>query len=142
MTAGGFFKAIGKAVANGVRSSVTRVKNLFGKNKNKYSTRTKSRTMTRKNNAKPANAPPANAPKPPNAPPANAPKPPNAPPANAPKPANAPPMNAPKPANAPPMNAPKPANVATAVGGKKMRASNLGKLMFYKPKRKATRRRR
>jgi len=138
MTAGGFFKAMGKAVANGVRSSVTRVKNLFGKNKNKYSTRTK----TRKNNTKPANAPPANAPKPPNAPPANAPKPPNAPPANAPKPANAPPMNAPKPANAPPMNAPKPANVATAVGGKKMRASNLGKLMFYKPKRKATRRRR
>ena len=129
MTAGGFFKAIGKAVANGVRSSVTRVKNLFGKNKNKY--RTKSRTITRKNNAKPANAPPANAPKPPNAPPANAPKPPNAPPANAPKPANAPPMNASKPANAPP-----------AVGGKKMRASNLGKLMFYKPKRKATRRRR
>jgi len=40
------------------------------------------------------------------------------------------------------MNAPKPANVATAVGGKKMRASNLGKLMFYKPKRRATRRRR
>ena len=96
MTAGGFFKAIGKAVANGVRSSVTRVKNLFGKNKNKYSTRTKSRTRAGKNNAKPANAPPA---------------------------------NAPKPANAPP-----------AVGGKKMRASNLGKLMFYKPKRKATRR--
>jgi hypothetical protein len=129
MTAGGFFKAIGKAVANGVRSSVTRVKNLFGKNKNKYSTRTKSRTTTRKNNAKPANAPPANAPKPA-----------NAPPMNAPKPANAPPMNASKPANAPPMNAPKPANVATAVGGKKMRASNLGKLMFYKPKRRATRR--
>ena len=127
MTAGGFFKAMGKAVANGVRSSVTRVKNLFGKNKNKYSTRNR----TRKNKAKPANAPPANAPKPP-----------NAPPANAPKPANAPPANAPKPANAPPMNAPKPANVATAVGGKKMRASNLGKLMFYKPKRKATRRRR
>ena len=92
MAIGGFFKAIGKAVANGVRSSVTRVKNLFGKNKNEYSTRNR----TRKNKAKPANAPP---------------------------------MNAPKPANAPP-----------AVGGKKMRASNLGKLMFYKPKRKATRR--
>ena len=55
------------------------------------------------------------------------------------KAAGAPPPPTPAPGTPPPPPAPPAPVPPPAKGGRKMRMSNLGKLVFYKPKRKATR---